>query len=264
MSFWGAQVIVNLFGTIPVIGPGIVEWIRGDYGIADATLDRFFALHVAAVPLVILLFVMLHLVALHRTGSNNPDGIEIKERVGADGRPLDGIPFHPYYTVKDIVGVGVMLVLFAIVVFFVPSFGGLFLEAPNFGPANPMSTPEHIAPVWYFTPYYALLRAVPDQRMGALLMALSVALFVFLPWLDRLPVKSMRYRGTLSKGALAIFAVSFSVLGYLGLQPAEGVYVILARIFACGYFGFFLLMPWYSRIDEVKPVPERVVFHEHS
>jgi ubiquinol-cytochrome c reductase cytochrome b subunit len=264
MSFWGAQVIVNLFGTIPVIGPGIVEWIRGDYGIADATLDRFFALHVAAVPLAILLFVMLHLVALHRTGSNNPDGIEIKERVGADGRPLDGIPFHPYYTVKDIVGVGVMLVLFAIVVFFVPSFGGLFLEAPNFGPANPMSTPEHIAPVWYFTPYYALLRAVPDQRLGALLMALSVALFVFLPWLDRSPVKSMRYRGTLSKGALAIFAVSFSVLGYLGLQPAEGVYVILARIFACGYFGFFLLMPWYSRIDEVKPVPERVVFHEHS
>jgi ubiquinol-cytochrome c reductase cytochrome b subunit len=255
MSFWGAQVIVNLFGTIPWIGPGLVEWIRGDYGIADATLNRFFALHVAAVPLAILLFVMLHLVALHQTGSNNPDGIEIKERVGADGHPLDGIPFHPYYTVKDIVGVGVMLVMLAIVVFFVPTFGGLFLEAPNFEPANPMSTPEHIAPVWYFTPYYALLRAVPDQRL--------VALFVFLPWLDRSPVKSMRYRGPLSRGALAIFAVSFIVLGYLGLQPAEGLYVILARIFACGYFGFFLLMPWYSRIDKVKPVPQRVVFHEH-
>jgi ubiquinol-cytochrome c reductase cytochrome b subunit len=264
MSFWGAQVIVNLFGTIPVIGPGLVLWIRGDYGIADSTLNRFFALHVAAVPLAILLFVMLHLVALRRTGSNNPDGIEIKERVGADGHPLDGIPFHPYYTVKDIVGVGVMLVMLAIVVFFVPSFGGLFLEAPNFEPANPMSTPEHIAPVWYFTPYYAILRAVPDQRLGALLMFLAVALFVFLPWLDRSPVKSMRYRGPLSRAALAIFAIAFIALGYLGLQPAEGLYVILARIFACCYFGFFVLMPWYSRIDKVKPVPERVVFHDHA
>jgi ubiquinol-cytochrome c reductase cytochrome b subunit len=262
MSFWGAQVIVNLFGTIPVIGPGLVLWIRGDYGIADATLGRFFALHVAALPLAILLLVVLHLVALHQTGSNNPDGIEIKERVGADGHPLDGIPFHPYYTVKDIVGIGVMLVMLAIVVFFVPSFGGLFLEAPNFEPANPLSTPEHIAPVWYFTPYYAILRAVPDQRLGALLMFLAVALFVFLPWLDRSPVKSMRYRGMLSRGALAMFAVCFVVLGYLGLQPAEGLYVILARIFAVGYFAYFILMPWYSRIDKVKPVPERVVFHE--
>jgi ubiquinol-cytochrome c reductase cytochrome b subunit len=264
MSFWGAQVIVNLFGTIPVIGPGLVLWIRGDYGIADATLGRFFALHVAAVPLAILLLVALHLVALRQTGSNNPDGIEIKERVGADGHPLDGIPFHPYYTVKDIVGIGVMLVMLAIVVFFVPTFGGLFLEAPNFEPANPLSTPEHIAPVWYFTPYYAILRAVPDQRLGALLMFLAVALFVFLPWLDRSPVKSMRYRGMLSRGALALFAVSFIALGYLGLQPAEGIYVILARIFACCYFAFFLLMPWYSRIDKVKPVPERVVFHAHD
>jgi len=264
MSFWGAQVIVNLFGTIPVIGPDLVLWIRGDYGIADATLGRFFALHVAAVPLAILLLVMLHLVALRHAGSNNPDGIEIKERVGADGHPLDGIPFHPYYTVKDIVGIGVMLVLLAIVVFFVPTFGGLFLEAPNFEPANPMSTPEHIAPVWYFTPYYAILRAVPDQRLGALLMFLAVALFVFLPWLDRSPVKSMRYRGILSRAALAVFAISFVMLGYLGLQPAEGVYVVLARIFAVCYFLFFLLMPWYSRIDKVKPVPERVVFHEHD
>ena len=195
MSFWGAQVIVNLFGTIPLIGPGLVEWIRGDYGIADATLNRFFALHVVAVPLVLLLLVALHLVALRQVGSNNPDGIEIKEKLDARGKPLDGIPFHPYYTVKDVVGVGVFLTLFAIVVFFVPTFGGLFLEGPNFEPANPMSTPEHIAPVWYFTPYYAILRAVPDQRMGALLMFLAVALFVFLPWLDRSPVKSMRYRG---------------------------------------------------------------------
>ena len=263
MSFWGAQVIVNLFGTIPGIGTPLVQWIRGDYGIADATLTRFFALHVVALPLALLLLVMLHLVALHRTGSNNPDGIEIKEKLGADGMPLDGIPFHPYYTVKDVVGVGVFLLLFALVVFFKPNLGGLFLEAPNFEPANPLSTPEHIAPVWYFTPYYAMLRAVPDQRMGALLMLLAVVLFLFLPWLDRSPVKSMRYRGWISRTALALFALSFVALGYLGLQPAEGLYVVLARIFAAIYFAFFLLMPFYSRIDPVKPVPDRVVFHAH-
>jgi ubiquinol-cytochrome c reductase cytochrome b subunit len=263
MSFWGAQVIVNLFGTIPGIGPGLVEWIRGDYGIADATLNRFFALHVALLPLALLLLVMLHLVALRQTGSNNPDGIEIKEKVGPDGKPLDGIPFHPYYTVKDVVGVGVFFVLFALVVFFVPTFGGLFLEAPNFEPANPMSTPEHIAPVWYFTPYYAILRAVPSQRMGALLMLLAVAAFLFVPWLDRSPVKSMRYKGWMSRTALALFAVSFVALGYLGLQPAEGLYVVLARIFAAIYFLFFLLMPLYTILDPVKPVPERVSFHAH-
>jgi len=263
MSFWGAQVIVNLFGTIPGIGTPLVQWIRGDYGIADATLNRFFALHVAALPLALLLLVMLHLVALHQSGSNNPDGIEIKEKLGPDGKPLDGIPFHPYYTVKDLVGVGVFLLLFALVVFFKPTLGGLFLEAPNFEPANPMSTPEHIAPVWYFTPYYAILRAVPDQRMGALLMLLAVVSFLFLPWLDRSPVKSMRYRGWISRTALALFAGSFVALGYLGLQPAEGLYVVLARIFAAIYFAFFLLMPFYSRIDAVKPVPDRVVYHAH-
>ena len=263
MSFWGAQVIVNLFGTIPGIGTPLVQWIRGDYGIADATLNRFFALHVAALPLALLLLVMLHLVALHQTGSNNPDGIEIKEKLGRDGKPLDGVPFHPYYTVKDLVAVGVFLLLFALVVFFKPTLGGLFLEAPNFEPANPMSTPEHIAPVWYFTPYYAILRAVPDQRMGALLMLLAVVSFLFLPWLDRSPVKSMRYRGWISRTALALFAVSFVALGYLGLQPAEGLYVVLARIFAAIYFAFFLLMPFYSRIDAVKPVPDRVVYHAH-
>jgi ubiquinol-cytochrome c reductase cytochrome b subunit len=263
MSFWGAQVIVNLFGTIPGIGTPVVEWIRGDYGIADATLNRFFALHVVALPLALLLLVMLHLVALHQTGSNNPDGIEIKEKVGPDGKPLDGIPFHPYYTVKDLVGVGVFLLLFALVVFFKPTLGGLFLEAPNYEPANPMSTPEHIAPVWYFTPYYAILRAVPDQRMGALLMLLAVVSFLFLPWLDRSPVKSMRYRGWISRTALALFAVSFVALGYLGMQPAEGLYVVLARIFAAIYFAFFLLMPFYSRIDAVKPVPDRVTYHAH-
>ncbi|TLY82198.1 MAG: cytochrome b [Gammaproteobacteria bacterium] len=263
MSFWGAQVIVNLFGTIPGIGKPLVEWIRGDYGIGDATLNRFFALHVAAIPLALLLLVMLHLVALRQTGSNNPDGIEIKARLGPDGKPLDGIPFHPYYTVKDIVGVGVFLVLFALVVFFKPTLGGLFLEAPNFEPANPISTPEHITPVWYFTPYYALLRAVPDQRMGALLMLLAVVSFFFLPWLDRSPVKSMRYRGWISRTALALFAVAFVALGYLGLQPATGAYVVLARIFTVLYFAFFWLMPFYTLIDPVRPVPERVTYHAH-
>jgi len=263
MSFWGAQVIVNLFGTIPGIGPGLVEWIRGDYGIADATLNRFFALHVAALPLGLLLLVALHLVALHESGSNNPDGIEIKDKKGPDGTPLDGIPFHPYYTVKDVFGVGVFFVLFAIVVFFVPTLGGLFLESPNFEPANPLSTPEHIAPVWYFTPYYAMLRAVPDQRLGALLMLFAVSAFLFLPWLDGSPVKSIRYKGWMSRTALAVFTVSFIALGYLGLQPAEGLYVVLARIFTVFYFLFFLLMPFYTRLDPVKPVPERVTYHAH-
>jgi len=263
MSFWGAQVIVNLFGTIPGIGPGLVEWIRGDYGIADATLNRFFALHVALIPLALLLLVVLHLAALHETGSNNPDGIEIKDKAGRDGKPLDGIPFHPYYTVKDVFGFGVFAVLFAIVLFFVPTLGGLFLEAPNFEPANPLSTPEHIAPVWYFTPYYAILRAVPDQRLGALLMLLAVSAFLFLPWLDRSPVKSIRYKGWMSRTALTLFTVAFVALGYLGLQPAEGLYVVLARIFTAIYFLFFLLMPFYTKLDPVKPVPERVVYHAH-
>jgi ubiquinol-cytochrome c reductase cytochrome b subunit len=263
MSFWGAQVIVNLFGTIPGIGPGLVEWIRGDYGIADATLNRFFALHVALIPLALLLLVVLHLTALHEVGSNNPDGIEIKEKLGRDGKPLDGIPFHPYYTVKDLFGTGVFAVLFAIVVFFVPTLGGLFLEPPNFEPANPLSTPEHIAPVWYFTPYYAILRAVPDQRLGALLMLLAVSAFLFLPWLDRSPVKSIRYKGWMSRTALALFTVSFIALGYLGMQPAEGLYVVLARIFTAIYFLFFLLMPFYTRLDPVKPVPDRVTYHAH-
>jgi ubiquinol-cytochrome c reductase cytochrome b subunit len=262
MSYWGAQVIVNLFSTIPVVGPGLVEWIRGDYGIADSTLNRFFALHVVAVPLALLLLVALHLVALRQVGSNNPDGIEIKEHRGPDGKPVDGIPFHPYYTIKDIVGVGVFLILFSIVVFFVPTFGGLFLEIPNFEPANPVSTPAEIAPSWYFTPFYAILRAVPDQKMGALLMLLSIVVWFFVPWLDRSPVKSIRYKGWLSKLFLALFVVSFLVLMYLGLQPAEGIYVVLARIFMGGYFAYFLLMPFYTRMEQVRSVPQRVTFHE--
>jgi ubiquinol-cytochrome c reductase cytochrome b subunit len=202
-------------------------------------------------------------VALRQVGSNNPDGIEIKEKLGKDGKPLDGIPFHPYYTLKDIVGVGVFLTLFAIVVFFVPTFGGLFLEAPNFEPANPVSTPEHIAPVWYFTPYYAILRAVPDQKLGALLMALSVAAFLFLPWLDRAKNKSIRYRGIASKLLLGAFFVAFVMLMWLGLKPADGIYVLLARIFTVVYFGFFFLLPFVSKADGNGPVPDRVTYHAH-
>ena len=261
MSYWGAQVIVNLFGTIPVVGPGLVEWIRGDYGIADATLNRFFSLHVVAVPFALAFLILMHLVALRQTGSNNPDGIEIKANLDADGKPVDGIPFHPYYTVKDIVGVGAFLIFFCIVLFFVPTFGGLFLEKPNFEPANPLSTPAHIAPVWYFTPFYAMLRAVPDQQLGALLMLLAIVVFFFLPWLDRSPVKSIRYKGWLSKLFLGAFVIAFVVLGYLGMMPAEGSYVLLARIFTIVYFAFFLLMPWYTRIEKTAPVPQRVTFH---
>ncbi|HKE96650.1 MAG TPA: cytochrome bc complex cytochrome b subunit, partial [Povalibacter sp.] len=258
MSYWAAQVIINLFSAIPGVGSEIAQWIRGDYGIGDSTLNRFFSLHVIAIPLSILLLVTLHLVALRSVGSNNPDGIEVKDRVDADGRPLDGIPFHPYYIVKDVLSVGVFLVVFATVLFFAPTFGGLFLEPANFEPANPWSTPEHIAPAWYFAPYYAILRAVPDQHVGVLLMLLAVISFLFLPWLDRSLARSMRYKGWLSRSALALFVVSFIALGYLGTQPAGRVEVLTARVFTLLYFAFFWLMPVYSRLDRGKPVPVRV------
>ncbi len=262
MSYWGAQVIVSLFGAIPGIGEPLVEWIRGDYSISDITLNRFFALHVVALPLVLILLVVAHLVALREVGSDNPDGIEIKKTTDRNGKPLDGIAFHPYYTYKDLVGVGLFLILFAMVVFFAPTFGGLFIEPPNFEPANPLNTPEHIAPVWYFTPYYAILRAVPDKLTGAVLMGAAVLLFFFLPWLDRTKVKSIRYRGLSYKIALALFTVSFVALGWLGLQPAEGTYVLLARIFALIYFLFFLAMPFYTgKFEKTKPEPERVTSH---
>src|SRR5712672_1902634 len=262
MSYWAAQVIINLFSTIPLVGPGLVEWIRGDYGVADATLNRFFSLHVVAIPLVLLLLVALHLVALRQVGSNNPDGIEIKDKRGADGRPLDGIPFHPYYTVKDVVGIGVFLTLFAIVCFFVPTVGNLFLEEANFEPANPLSTPEPIAPSWYFTPYYAILRAVPNKSLGALLLLIAVLAFFFLPWLDRSPVRSIRYRGWWFKAFLAEFTVSVGALRWLGLNPTTPIFLIAARVCSVGYFSFVGMMYWYSRWDRVKPVPERVRFHE--
>jgi ubiquinol-cytochrome c reductase cytochrome b subunit len=263
MSYWGAQVIVSLFGAVPVVGDSLMEWIRGDYYISDITLNRFFAMHVIALPLALVFLVIAHLIALHEVGSNNPDGVEIKKVKGPDGIPLDGIPFHPYYTVKDLVGVGVFLIIFCLVIFYAPTLGGLFLEAPNFEPANALQTPPHIAPVWYFTPFYAILRAVPSKSIGALLMGAAVLLFVFLPWLDRSKVKSIRYRGPLFKVFLFSFAISFVVLGWLGLQPATPLYTNMARFFAVVYFAFFLLMPWYSSVDKTKPVPTRVTYHAH-
>jgi len=261
MSYWGAQVIISLFGAIPFVGEALVEWIRGDYAISDITLNRFFAFHVILLPLILVALVFLHIVALHHVGSNNPDGIEIKENKGPDGVPLDGIAFHPYHTTKDLVGIVVFLMIFSGVVFFAPDMGGYFLEHANFEPANTMATPEHIAPVWYYTPYYAILRAVPDKFWGFVLFGMSVVLPVFLPWLDRSRVKSIRYRGWIYKMALSVFVISFLMLGWLGLQPAEGLYVTLARIFSVLYFAFFLLMPYYTTIDKTKPVPERVVYH---
>jgi len=261
MSYWGAQVIISLFGAIPGIGEALVEIIRGDYSISDITLNRFFALHVIVLPLALIGLVFVHIVALHQVGSNNPDGVEIKDHKGADGVPLDGIAFHPYHTSKDLVGIIVFLIIFSSVVFFAPDFGGYFLEYANFEPANLTATPEHIAPVWYFTPFYAILRAVPDKLWGAVLMAGAMLLFVFLPWLDRARVKSIRYRGWIYKSALATFVVSFLVLGWLGTQPAGGLYLRAAQFFSALYFAFFLLMPYYTTIDKTKPVPDRVVYH---
>ncbi|CAA9891877.1 Cytochrome b [Candidatus Methylobacter favarea] len=258
MSYWGAQVIISLFSAIPVIGDDLSLWIRGDYVVADATLNRFFAFHVIAVPLVLVLLIFMHIVALHEVGSNNPDGIEIKNNKDANGIPLDGIPFHPYYTVKDLVGVAVFLFFFATVIFYMPEMGGYFLEPANFIPADSMKTPEHIVPVWYFTPFYAILRAIPDKFAGVISMFGAIIILFLLPWLDRSPIKSIRYRGGIYKKALLLFAVSFLVLGYLGTQPATPTAVIFARIFTAIYFGFFLLMPIYTRWEKPKPLPARL------
>ena len=265
MSYWGAQVIISLFGAIPYIGEEIALWIRGDFVIADATLNRFFAFHVIAVPLVLVMLVFLHIVALHAVGSNNPDGIEIKE--GPKGNrwsktaPTDGIPFHPYYSVKDIVGVVVFLMIFSVIMFFVPEMGGWFLEKDNFVPADPLKTPEHIVPLWYFTAFYAILRAVPDKFLGVVAMFGAIIMLFILPWLDRSPVKSIKYKGMISKMALAIFVVTFVALSWLGTQPATPTLTMFARIFSVLYFAFFLLMPFYSKMDKTKPVPERLPEH---
>jgi ubiquinol-cytochrome c reductase cytochrome b subunit len=256
MSYWGAQVIISLFSAIPVIGDDLSLWIRGDYVISDATLNRFFAFHVIAVPLVLIMLVFLHIVALHEVGSNNPDGIEIKESKDPWGRPVDGIAFHPYYTVKDIVGVAVFMFFFATVIFYMPEMNGYFLEHANFIPADPLKTPEHIAPVWYFTPFYAILRAVPDKFAGVIAMGGAIVVLFLLPWLDRSPVKSIRYRGGMFKKAVVLFVISFLALGYLGTQPATPNAVIAARIFTAIYFGFFILMPLYTTWEKTKPVPK--------
>ena len=278
MSYWGAQVIVNLFTTIPFIGPDLAQWVRGDYLISDATLNRFFAFHVIALPLALAGLIFTHLIALHEVGSNNPDGVEIKDyKDKKTGIPLDGIPFHPYYTVKDLVGLTIFLIVFAAIIFFAPTMGGYFLEANNFVPANPLVTPSHIAPVWYFTPFYSILRAVPpilnSQFPGVAAMGLSVVIFAFVPWLDKSPVRSIRYKGILYKKWLASFVVSFIILGYLGTVPStiwgqfpsvtpflggSDIALVIARIFTIIYFLFFILMPIYSKKSITNPVPTRV------
>jgi ubiquinol-cytochrome c reductase cytochrome b subunit len=308
MSFWGAQVIVNLFDALPLIGPDLSTWIRGDFVISDATLNRFFAFHVIAIPLALLGLVAAHIMALHEVGSNNPDGVEIKKHKDASGKPLDGIPFHPYYTVKDIVGVVVFLFLFFAVVFYAPEMGGYFLEYNNFIPADPLKTPPHIAPVWYFTPYYSILRAITEDFMlvlaigvaayvvliwltvrdakikmtaaaiglvvivlmkggplaleakvwGVAMMGAATLIFFLLPWLDRSPVKSIRYKGSLFRTALTIFVITFIVLGYYGVQVVTPVGTVISQIGTLVYFAFFLLMPWYSVMDKSRPEPDRV------
>ncbi|MEY2594369.1 MAG: hypothetical protein RI972_2058 [Pseudomonadota bacterium] len=310
MSYWGAQVIVNLFAAVPFVGEDLALLIRGDYVVSDATLNRFFSFHVIAVPLVLLGLVAAHIIALHEVGSNNPDGVEIKANKDASGKPLDGIPFHPYYTVHDIMGVSVFLMVFSAIVFLAPELGGYFLEYNNFIPADPLKTPAHIAPVWYFTPYYSMLRATTDVMMnvlvvivglgavtavvkgkfsgvakagivvaalvaaalfktfdakfwGVVVMGGAVIILFFLPWLDNSPVKSIRYRPSWHKYLYGIFVIFFLVLGYLGIQPPSDIGTLIAQVGTLFYFGFFLLMPWWSQIGEFKPVPERVVFQPH-
>ena len=309
MSYWGAQVIVNLFSAIPLVGPDLSLWIRGDYVVGDATLNRFFSFHVIAVPLVLIGLVAAHIIALHEVGSNNPDGVEIKENLDANGVPVDGIPFHPYYSVHDLLGVGVFLMVFAFVVFFAPEMGGYFLEHNNFIPADPLKTPPHIAPVWYFTPFYSMLRAVTSEFLipmwlfaavllgkvirgttdkklqgicagilvalaagfflfdakfwGVIVMGGSVVIFFFLPWLDNSPVKSIRYRPQGQKYIYGVFVVTFVILGYLGIQPPSPVGEKVSQLGTLIYFGFFLAMPWWSKMGQFKPVPNRVNFVAH-
>ena len=262
MSFWGAQVIISLFGSVPIVGPDLLVWILGDYAVGDSTLNRFFSLHVVVIPLILVVLVFLHIVALHHVGSNNPDGIEIKKNKDADGIPKDGIPFHPYFTIKDSVVVVGFLWIFCAVVFYAPALNGYFLEAPNFIEANPLKTPEHIAPLWYLTPYYSVLRAIPplfgSQFPGVLAMFAALGVFFLLPWLDRSPVKSIRYRSPIYIWILGTFVLSFIVLGWLGVHPVTPLYALLARIFTTLYFAFFILMPWFSTLGKTKEVPERV------
>jgi len=265
MSYWGAQVILSLAGAIPIIGEDILVWVRGDYLISGATLSRMFAIHVILIPLVLAALVFVHIVALHHVGSNNPDGIEIKKNKDKEGIPLDSVPFHPYYTVHDIHAIVIFLFIFCAVVFFAPEMGGFFLEKPNFVEANPLVTPEHIAPVWYYTPYYSMLRAVTypflgiDAKLwGLIVMFAAILIPAALPWLDKSPVKSMRYKGIISRVMLGLLVVSFFVLGYLGVKSPTYERTLMAQIGTLVYFSYFVLMPWYTRIEKTKPEPERV------
>ena len=258
MSYWGAQVIISLFSAIPVIGDDLTLWIRGDFVIGDATLNRFFALHVVALPFVLVFLVIAHIIALHEVGSNNPDGVEIKKTKDANGIPLDGIPFHPYYSVKDIVGVVVFLFFFSVIMFYFPDGGGYMLEHANFIASDPLKTPEHIAPVWYFTPFYAILRAVPDKLMGVGAMFGAIAVLFILPWIDRCSVKSIRYRSGIFKANLIMFCISFVVLGWLAMQPVNETITFLSRLFSFLYFAFFAILFVTSKNEKTKPVPDRV------
>ncbi|CEG55829.1 cytochrome b [Legionella fallonii] len=258
MSYWGAEVITSLFGAIPYIGKGLVTWIRGDFSVANATLQRFFALHVIGIPALIFFLVFLHLVALRQVGSNNPEGIEINKILDKQGKPEDGIPFHPYYTLKDAVGVLGFLILFFSVVFFMPEMGGYFLERANFTPANPVVTPDDITPLWYMAPFYAVLRAIPNKLLGVICLGLTLIVLFFLPWLDRSPVRSIRYKGIFSRTSLVLFVMSVFLLGYLGTVPVNPLRLLLARIGTIIYFTYFLLMPFYSRLEVCRQVPERI------
>jgi ubiquinol-cytochrome c reductase cytochrome b subunit len=258
MSYWGAEVITSLIGGIPVIGKSLMVWLRGDYAVTNVTLQRFFSLHVIAVPLLILFFAFLHVVALHHVGSNNPEGIEIKDKLDKQGKPIDGIPFHPYYIVKDLLGVIVFLILFFTVVFFAPEMGGYFLESNNFVPADPMVTPDHIAPMWYMSPFYAILRAIPDKLLGILAMGTAVALLFFLPWLDRSSVRSMRYKGSCSRLMLMLAVMAFIILGFLGTIPVNPGRLLIARLCMVLYFAYFILMPFYTRWETVRPLPDGI------
>lgn len=262
MSYWGAQVIISLFSAIPYVGESLALWIRGDYVISDATLNRFFAFHVIALPLLLFALIYLHLAALHTTGSNNPDGVEIKENKDENGIPRDGIPFHPYYTVKDIFGLSVFLIIFAFVIFFMPELGGFFLEKDNFVPADPLKTPEHIMPVWYFTPFYAILRAIPDKLGGVLAMGLAIFVLFFMPWIDRCTTKSIRYRSTTYKVLLTSFVISFFALGYIGMSAATPLLTWIGRFFTLIYFGFFVALYFTSVNEKTKDVPDRVTMHD--
>ncbi len=258
MSYWGAQVIISLFSAIPVIGDDLTLWIRGDFVIGDATLNRFFALHVIALPFVLVFLVIAHILALHEVGSNNPDGIEIKKNKDANGIPLDGIPFHPYYSVKDVMGIVVFLFFFSVIMFYLPDGGGYMLEHANFTASDPLKTPEHIAPVWYFTPFYAILRAVPDKLMGVGAMGGAIVVLFFLPWIDRCKVKSIRYRSGIFKANLIVFCISFVVLGWLAMQPVTETITFMSRLFSFLYFAFFAVLFVTSKNEKTKPVPDRV------